>query len=140
MKADVEVKNIDLSRLSQQKAMLLTIQESLTGEQYDAIDGILCIIDAIQDYAVDVLCLPEGDVFCDMCSDEVQYYLIVVGNGPQVMGPYESVDRRLREANKILRDGFEGGIVWMNIRADGTARTGPYTIETRHTVGRRVVI
>ncbi len=139
MTVDIEVKNVDLSLLAQQKAELLVIHESLTGGQRDATEGILCLIDAMQDYAVDELCLPERDVFCDMCSDDVQYYLIVVGNGPQVMGPYGSVDRRIREANKILRDGFEGGIVWMNIRADGTARTGPYTIETRHTVGRRVV-
>lgn len=54
---DVVIKNIDLDLLREQKRHLIAIQSEFTifPEQDDAIDGVLSLIDAIQDYAVDVL-------------------------------------------------------------------------------------
>ena len=54
---DVKINKIGLDELREQKRHLLQIQSDgkISPEQENAIDGILSLIDAIQDYAVDVL-------------------------------------------------------------------------------------
>lgn len=60
----VIIDNIDLSLLKEQKTALYSIrQEVLSPEQFEAVEGILCLIDAIQDYAVDVLGVDKHEVF-----------------------------------------------------------------------------
>jgi hypothetical protein len=61
------IKNIDWKLLRKQKRTLLqTIIKLETGDEDDPVtddlDGILHLIDSIQDYAVDVLGLPEHEV------------------------------------------------------------------------------
>lgn len=57
--------SVDWPLLKQQKLHLLDVleQPTLTAEQTDALEGILTLIDAAQDVAVDVLGVPERDVF-----------------------------------------------------------------------------
>ena len=67
------IKNIDWKLLRKQKRTLLkTIIKLETGDEDDPVtddlDGILHLIDSIQDYAVDVLGLPEHEVM--LLSDE----------------------------------------------------------------------
>lgn len=55
---------IDWSLLREQKAALLSIPEQLiNATQYDALQGIISLIDSLQDYAVDVTNVPEEVVF-----------------------------------------------------------------------------
>ena len=66
------IKNIDWKLLRKQKRTLLkTIIEMDKGDDnpdVDDLDGILHLIDNLQDYAVDVLGLPEHEVM--LLSDE----------------------------------------------------------------------
>lgn len=60
----IVIDNIDFNLLRDQKTALLSIrQEILAPAQADALEGILCLIDAIQDYAVDVLGVNKESVF-----------------------------------------------------------------------------
>lgn len=55
---------IDLPMLRGQKRALYSIRsEVLSEEQEYALTGIIHLIDAIQDYAVDVMGVPENEVF-----------------------------------------------------------------------------
>ena len=59
------INRIDWKLLKRQKASLMELatQSSYVGICEDDIDGIIQIIDSLQDYAVDVLEVPEKDVF-----------------------------------------------------------------------------
>lgn len=66
----VEIDKIDLALLKDQKHQLLCIKTSqLTTEQDDAVQGMINLIDAIQDYAVDVLGMDKYQVF-NLTKDE----------------------------------------------------------------------
>ena len=58
---------IDWKLLKEQKAILVNLNEGNThyinGTQEDALNGVLALLDNIQDYAVDVLGKPESEVF-----------------------------------------------------------------------------
>lgn len=58
---------MDWKLLKWQKAQLLSISSNentnITDDQYVAIEGILCLIDAVQDAAVDELGYSENEVF-----------------------------------------------------------------------------
>lgn len=55
---------VDWSLLRQQKEALLTIPEQLiNATQYDALQGVLSLIDNLQDYAVGIAGVPEEVVF-----------------------------------------------------------------------------
>lgn len=58
--------------LAGQKRLLSKIQENplLTQTEKDAIEGILCLVDAIQDKVVELDILPESDVFPYLNQDE----------------------------------------------------------------------
>jgi len=57
---------MDWTMLNEQKQLLILANDSIVNqEQKDAIEGILCLIDAIQDYAVDDLGVPEVSIFND---------------------------------------------------------------------------
>lgn len=61
---------IDLPMLKDQKRALYSIRsEVLSEEQEDALTGIINLIDAIQDYAVDVMGVPKNEVF-NLTEDE----------------------------------------------------------------------
>lgn len=61
---NVIIDNVDFALLKQQKASLLSINENVVShDQYVAIGGIVNLIDAIQDYAVERLGLDENVVF-----------------------------------------------------------------------------
>ena len=62
---DVVLKNIDFKLLKKQKLDLLEIylDPQLTDSQYSTIEGVVNLIDAIQDYAVDNLGYDEQKVF-----------------------------------------------------------------------------
>jgi hypothetical protein len=68
---NIEIKNIDLDMLREQKAKLLTLQHRVDAdnryvcrpEEFDAIEGIINIIDHIQDSAVEQYGLDEAEVF-----------------------------------------------------------------------------
>ncbi len=66
------IKKIDYKMLSGQKRLLSKIQENplLTQTEKDAIEGILCLVDAIQDKVVELDILPESDVFPYLNQDE----------------------------------------------------------------------
>lgn len=56
--------NIDFAELKTQKTALVNVrQEVLSAEQWEALSGIIHLIDAIQDYAVDVLGYDKNEVF-----------------------------------------------------------------------------
>lgn len=63
--ADIQIRKVDLTLLKKQKNHLLQIQQEgkITTKQSEAIDGIIGIIDAIQDYASDELGLNQKKVF-----------------------------------------------------------------------------
>lgn len=58
--------------LAGQKRLLCKIQENplLTQTEKDAIEGVLCLVDAIQDKVVELGILPESDVFPYLNQDE----------------------------------------------------------------------
>lgn len=65
MRAKLSV-NIDWSLLRDQKEGLLSVihnNDKLTEPQKDSLQGILHLIDGIQDYAVDELGLDKNEVF-----------------------------------------------------------------------------
>lgn len=58
------IRNIDFNMLRVQKTALLSIREELLSpEQGDALEGIVNLIDAVQDYAVDVMGMDKYEVF-----------------------------------------------------------------------------
>jgi hypothetical protein len=59
------VKNIDYRMLTGQKRSLCKIQENplLSQNEKDAIEGVLNLIDALQDKVVEKEILPESEVF-----------------------------------------------------------------------------
>ena len=60
------ITKIDWSLLKKQKKTLLIIKnchEDITSDQTKDIDGIIHLIDAIQDYAVDSMGISEEEVF-----------------------------------------------------------------------------
>lgn len=60
----VIINNIDFPLLRDQKRALYSIREEvLSDEQSDALAGIINLIDAIQDYAVDELGINKDEVF-----------------------------------------------------------------------------
>lgn len=60
----VVIPNIDLALLKVQKRQLIGIPKNrLTKAQFSALEGITCLLDAIQDYAVDTLGFLPEDVF-----------------------------------------------------------------------------
>lgn len=93
---DVEVEPynfhaIDWEELRDQKLSLQLIQNDVKGEKNESIEGILNLIDSIQDYACDVLGIEEEKVFgehfgkkilvCENCgSDNVQVLAWVDAN------------------------------------------------------------
>ena len=66
------LKNIDFKMLSGQKRSLCLTQENplLSQTEKDAIEGVLCLVDAIQDKVVELGILPESDVFPYLNQDE----------------------------------------------------------------------
>jgi predicted ATPase len=55
---------VDYNLLAKQKSLLMSIREELLSpEQHDALRGVIHLIDAIQDYAVDALGHEESEVF-----------------------------------------------------------------------------
>ena len=60
--------NVDWGNLAAQKATLLAIAPVLTPEASMHLDGLVHMIDNIQDQAVDVLGLPESVVFPDQAQ------------------------------------------------------------------------
>ena len=63
MEATVRIK-VDLTQLREQKSTLYNLMTNIKDENVqNDLDGILHLIDGIQDYAVDALGLPEEDVF-----------------------------------------------------------------------------
>ena len=55
---------VDWALLRQQKEALVSIPEVIiNSQQYDALQGIISLIDHLQDYAVDVAGVPEEIVF-----------------------------------------------------------------------------
>lgn len=64
MAAETLFDNIDYTALRTQKNLLLSLSETLP-DRYDreTIDGLIHLIDGLQDYAVDVLGIPEIHVF-----------------------------------------------------------------------------
>lgn len=58
---------LDFDLLRKQKLLLLQIIDdenaTISAEQHEALSGIICLIDAIQDEAVDSYGLPEEEVF-----------------------------------------------------------------------------
>jgi len=55
--------NIDWALLKKQKAWLVEFPDTGNNTDSEAVDGLLAFIDGIQEYAVDVLGIPENDVF-----------------------------------------------------------------------------
>lgn len=68
---NIEIQNIDLDLLREQKAKLLTLQHRVDAnnnyvckpEEFDAIEGFINLIDHIQDSAVEQHGLDEAEVF-----------------------------------------------------------------------------
>lgn len=68
---DIKIMNVDLDLLREQKRKLLFLQDRLDGngnhvckpDELDAIEGILSLIDHIQDSAVEQHGLDEAEVF-----------------------------------------------------------------------------
>jgi rubredoxin len=57
------LKKIDFTELRSQKEVFLKVLTRLADDEHDKLEGILNLVDAIQDYAVDVLGVPEMLVF-----------------------------------------------------------------------------
>jgi len=57
------IKNIDWKLLREQKITLIALVPVLAEKYADHLQGVLGLIDSIQDYAVDELGLNEDDVF-----------------------------------------------------------------------------
>jgi len=69
------IKNIDWSELRNQKTVLLEvinhiIQANKSCKESDALNGILSLIDSLQDFAVDELGMDESEVYHLVNSDE----------------------------------------------------------------------
>jgi hypothetical protein len=63
---------IDYIELREQKAKLINLKEWIEGKgETDYLDGIIHLIDAIQDHAVDQVGLKEEDVFRLTCDCDV---------------------------------------------------------------------
>lgn len=62
MEAKQIIENIDWSELRDQKKILLNISTE-TNEEKDGIEGILSLIDQLQDYACDVMNIPSVHVY-----------------------------------------------------------------------------
>ena len=64
---DIFIKKVDLTTLKEQKINLITIQDkflnSLTREEYDAIEGLINLIDQVQDQAQEQWGLEDSYVF-----------------------------------------------------------------------------
>jgi hypothetical protein len=68
---NIEISNIDLEMLREQKAKLLTLQHRVESDnspvvrpaEYEALEGIVNLIDHIQDSAVEQHGLDEAEVF-----------------------------------------------------------------------------
>lgn len=71
MNYDLVIKNIDLKLLKEQKQILLDLQyrdnpdgtQFLKANEFKALEGIISLIDHIQDEAVEQLGLDENEVF-----------------------------------------------------------------------------
>jgi hypothetical protein len=63
--------SIDYNKLKAQKLRLVNLSEddTVTNADYDALQGIIALVDSIQDYAVDVMGKSEAEVF--QLEDEV---------------------------------------------------------------------
>lgn len=57
------LKKIDFTSLRSQKEVFLKVLTRLADDEHDKLEGILNLVDALQDYAVDVLGVPEMLVF-----------------------------------------------------------------------------
>lgn len=63
MKTPYFIEKIDWSELRNQKRFLLKMESNVNGEDLGNLEGIINLIDAIQDYAVDEMGINENDVF-----------------------------------------------------------------------------
>jgi hypothetical protein len=70
MSHTVEIKNIDFEKLKKQKAILINMiqdwgeaDDSYQNEDAKEAEGLINLIDGIQDYAVDTLGVDEKEVF-----------------------------------------------------------------------------
>jgi len=64
MKTPMFIEKIDWSELRNQKRLLILANDKLVDqEQKDAIEGILNLIDAVQDYAVDEMGMNSNDIY-----------------------------------------------------------------------------
>lgn len=71
MKYNIEIQNIDLELLREQKEILLKLQYKTTpngdivvgAKEFEALDGLINLIDHIQDQAVEQHGLDENEVF-----------------------------------------------------------------------------
>jgi hypothetical protein len=61
------INQIDLSELREQKKVLYELSEHFESKKeykvFNALDGIIYLLDALQDYAVDEMGMNEKDVF-----------------------------------------------------------------------------
>lgn len=65
------IENIDWNLLREQKELLINVQDKIIIEnEKNAIEGILFLIDAMQDYAVDEMGLTEVEVFGELLNEE----------------------------------------------------------------------
>ena len=62
--------NIDWPLLREQKLSLLQMQDGMTTKENNVIDGIINLIDSLQDYAVDELGVNPEDVYMKGDTDE----------------------------------------------------------------------
>jgi len=72
MNIQIPIKEIDFPLLKKQKGLLAVLRDAPrppTDEERDAINGILNLIDDIQDYAVDHCGLDEDEVFSYRLKD-----------------------------------------------------------------------
>jgi len=67
MKYNIEIQNIDLNLLREQKEILLELQykttANISAKEFEALDGLINLIDHIQDQAVEQHGLDENEVF-----------------------------------------------------------------------------
>jgi hypothetical protein len=83
MKATLAVTlNLDFALLKAEKRILNNMLDNATPAQHAALEGILSLIDHIQDVAVDECKIPETEVFSlegqdgDITDDEAEYIVL----------------------------------------------------------------
>ena len=121
------IRGIDWKALREQKAVLVNMigHVFMIGNVFrpetkidDHLDGLVVLIDNIQDCAVDVLGIPTEEVFNLTPGTELDYYLILMWRDvePSLRGPFLDDSTRTDEARKIRKeDGDERGLYRLNV-------------------------